>query len=829
MATNSIDIVYTWVNGNDPVWYKKKEEELKKQKIVYKKNNSDSRYIDNNELLYSLRSLEKYAPWIGNIYIVTDNQIPEWLNLESKKIKVVNHKNIIPKKLLPTFNSNLIEWYIGCIENLSEQFVYFCDDFMVCNTITQEALFTKNKLPIYSIYPTYKNNGAFNKKNINEIISKRTIENSMYGLPHYDNSFEIVEQYIGNKIPRFFLKHAPIPINKAQLNALRIENEDLIYQMAKYKFRSTKDISSQYMMAALNYSNGMCVCIDSDERVFEFVTNKGHEQPVEMLEEIFNDNHKFISIATGDDFDMDRVLAANKMLNIKFNARSSFEKRRNDKDWIIMKGKNVSSIRNFFKFNIRSRFKKEYSKEFLSDEELISKSNLFDPDYYLKNNKDLATTGIDALDHFIRYGDAEGRSPSAKFNSELYKIMHPEIHNRGEKVLLYYLRHNKNSIVHNDQSYGEKAVSKYKKNIDKKLIASFSETKRTIIMYSMAWDGQLQQRPHHLAKLLAKKNTTVLYIDSHITIPKKIKKNCFVYPNHEIIELLDRKQGEIYYWLFSTTEKKLKELKKLKQSGIKIIYDYIDDIHESITKNIHIQIENFNNLDLLDPVILVASAKKLHDQLLVRFPSAKVVIAQNAVDIEHFNIYQLNNNEIPTDMAEVLNTGKKIVGYYGAIAPWLDYKLLNKLSANRKDYIFVYIGVDYNGGLKNLIMRDNVIFLGQKQYGELPNYSKMFDCAIIPFENGDIAKSTSPVKLFEYMAMGLPTVCTKDLVECKGYEYVYVSNDEYDFEKNIDIAINNKSDKRIVDLLYKQAQKNTWQKRVDTIFAAIIKTEGSIK
>lgn len=58
------------------------------------------------ELKYSLRSVSQYLPWINKIYIVIDNQVPSWLNTEHPKIKIIDHKDILPADALPTFNSN---------------------------------------------------------------------------------------------------------------------------------------------------------------------------------------------------------------------------------------------------------------------------------------------------------------------------------------------------------------------------------------------------------------------------------------------------------------------------------------------------------------------------------------------------------------------------------------------------------------------------------------------------------------------------------------------------------------------------------------------------
>ena len=147
-----IDLVYTWVDGCDK---KHKEKRLKFAKTrgllgneYINISNNNCRFIDNEELKYSLRSIEKYANWINNIYIITDNQIPKWLNLDNKKIKIIDHKDIIPSKFLPTFNSNCIEFCICNIKDLSEKFIYSNDDFFLSNFVKPEDFFYNEK-PVY--------------------------------------------------------------------------------------------------------------------------------------------------------------------------------------------------------------------------------------------------------------------------------------------------------------------------------------------------------------------------------------------------------------------------------------------------------------------------------------------------------------------------------------------------------------------------------------------------------------------------------------------------------------------------------------------------------
>ena len=100
---HSIDLVYLWVDGNDPEWQEKRSAFFQKKFKNFSKNSS-GRYLNNGELKYSLRSIESYAPWIRKIFILTDNQKPKWLNISNPKIQIIDHKDILPNKSLPCFN-----------------------------------------------------------------------------------------------------------------------------------------------------------------------------------------------------------------------------------------------------------------------------------------------------------------------------------------------------------------------------------------------------------------------------------------------------------------------------------------------------------------------------------------------------------------------------------------------------------------------------------------------------------------------------------------------------------------------------------------------------
>lgn len=140
-----IDLVYLWVNGNDPKWIAKRNACI--GTISKKDVNCKGRYADNEELKYSLRSVEKYAPWIRKIFIVTDNQTPKWLNVSHPKIQIVNHTEILPAECLPCFNSVIIEHHLHNIPDLSEHFLYANDDMFINHPVSPETFFAEDLLP----------------------------------------------------------------------------------------------------------------------------------------------------------------------------------------------------------------------------------------------------------------------------------------------------------------------------------------------------------------------------------------------------------------------------------------------------------------------------------------------------------------------------------------------------------------------------------------------------------------------------------------------------------------------------------------------------------
>jgi glycosyltransferase involved in cell wall biosynthesis len=155
-----------------------------------------------------------------------------------------------------------------------------------------------------------------------------------------------------------------------------------------------------------------------------------------------------------------------------------------------------------------------------------------------------------------------------------------------------------------------------------------------------------------------------------------------------------------------------------------------------------------------------------------------------------------------------------VVGYFGAIAPWLWYEAIAELVERRKDVGFVFIGPSYTGGLDQLPISENLLYLGVVEYNVLPAYGRQFDVCIIPFAPGEIARTTSPLKLFEYFALEKPVVVTSEMVECVAFKEVFSGDSVNAISQAIDKALTVKADPELKTRLAQLADENSWDERV---------------
>ena len=133
-----MDAVITYVDGNDPVWRKSFAQAVGVPAI-------EKRYRDWGTLVYLVRGIRRYMPFIRKIFLVVsgESQVPSWVS--GSDVRVVLHSEIIPQRFLPVFNSTAIEMFLHRIPGLDEQFVYFNDDMFPVRHTREEEFYVEGK------------------------------------------------------------------------------------------------------------------------------------------------------------------------------------------------------------------------------------------------------------------------------------------------------------------------------------------------------------------------------------------------------------------------------------------------------------------------------------------------------------------------------------------------------------------------------------------------------------------------------------------------------------------------------------------------------------
>lgn len=136
-----IDVVITWVDGNDPVLNAKRAAYIRPEEAREKDIASPTRYANRGEIYWCIRSVNKFMPWVRRIFLVTDGQDP---HVESRiPLEIVDHSVIFRgyEQYLPTFCTSSIEAMLWRIPGLSEHYIYINDDFMICRHVTPDMFF----------------------------------------------------------------------------------------------------------------------------------------------------------------------------------------------------------------------------------------------------------------------------------------------------------------------------------------------------------------------------------------------------------------------------------------------------------------------------------------------------------------------------------------------------------------------------------------------------------------------------------------------------------------------------------------------------------------
>jgi len=243
--TSPIDIVYLWVDGEDDQWRLKRQQAADalcqhSHSAMARFGNVEGRFRDNDELRYSLRALDQFFPDHGHVYLVTDAQVPAWLQT-SERVSVVDHQTLIPHNALPTFDSGHIESYIHRIPGLSERYFYLNDDVFFGAPVHASDWFFEG-----GFYVTWSDDACVPG------LAMRSDDTSL------ENASRLSHQWLQAKAsqptpgtqaiprrldpsyahtPRTFA-HSPRPMLKSLLFALELEAHDLFARVRSTVFRT---------------------------------------------------------------------------------------------------------------------------------------------------------------------------------------------------------------------------------------------------------------------------------------------------------------------------------------------------------------------------------------------------------------------------------------------------------------------------------------------------------------------------------------------------------------------------------------------------------------
>lgn len=320
-----------------------------------------------------------------------------------------------------------------------------------------------------------------------------------------------------------------------------------------------------------------------------------------------------------------------------------------------------------------------------------------------------------------------------------------------------------------------------------------------IVVYPAAVHWQPIQRPQHFLMELAAKGYLCFFCTAEGTehLLEELKPNLFLLNREEY--LLPVLQS-MHVLVLNTWLMQNAWIDCLPQKTV--WYDILDrvDFFSGYDKGMLLK-----HHEVLEQAKLVTySARSLQEFTAFR---SDAVLLPNAVRPEDFTS-PTSPAGVPDDLKPVLQKRKKILGYFGAIEEWFDVGLIRQLAA--QDVEIVLIG---HCGIDREPFGANVHFLGKKPYESLPDYAAHFDALLIPFLVNDLTNAVSPVKFFEYCAIGKPILSTpiREVIPFAGPGVHLVEAGKRLDLKAILSAPPSSCQNRLRDI----AVRNTWRERVE--------------
>lgn len=256
-----VDAVITWVDGDDPIHAAKRAQYLPQEPASGRRAgaNADTRFSDRGELFFCIYLARLNAPWIENIYLVTDAQRPKWLDDKTARalgVTLIDHRVIFRgyEKYLPTFSSMSIETVIHRIPGLSEDFLYLNDDVFIVNPTTKDDFFPEDG---YVFRGKWRRNFGVFEKLVNgfiELAGKRNVDDEQ-GLVGRTSERSFLKEFSREY---FALAHTPHPLSSVLIKEA-LEGTGLIEANIKYRFRNKNQFCMANVVVHKAISSGQAV------------------------------------------------------------------------------------------------------------------------------------------------------------------------------------------------------------------------------------------------------------------------------------------------------------------------------------------------------------------------------------------------------------------------------------------------------------------------------------------------------------------------------------------------------------------------------------------
>lgn len=501
----------------------------------------------------------------------------------------------------------------------------------------------------------------------------------------------------------------------------------------------------------------------------------------------------------------------------------------------------TASLRGLRILTVRAYHLTRGSRNLEKDLALVKSSSLFDEAWYLANNPDVSESKVDPLFHYVSKGGFEGRDPSPHFSSLWYLNRYKDVKKASINPLVHYLKFGRieDRVISSVQQAQTSQVLEPYQNESR---STFSGMVRDLInnlnarslkgifvvTSAFAFDEFFNQRVINLSKFLSQQNWGILYIawrwsekEAMPPLDKEVYKNIFQVPVDVFLKNIDAfpeiQYSQKYFLIEFPYPGFFLSGLKLGRNGFKIVYEIIDEWEE------------FHKVDQA-----IWFNKSLEDAFVI---NADFVTAVSRPLIEKFSVLRQDihlspNGYTPALLGEAhqnISRNKQIqkeemhLGYFGHLTEsWFDWNFLLEVLANaRKKKFKLYVHLIGYGApeLQKKLgpYSDRVKFYGKIHPSELYKYVKEWDAAMIWFRSGKLSEAVDPIKIYEYLYFGLPTI-VKGISHLKDFPLTYVVTNATQALDTL-IALHNNGlehlrvSQEITDTANQMLVKSTWEQR----------------